>query len=309
MPTVAAPRHASRLGEARWSVWTTQAHLIVTDVAVLMAAEHLTHEWLAAVDVAASRFRSDSEVRRLAVTGARGEAISPLLAELIRVALDAAALTDGDVDPTLGNALVRLGYPGSGAATASPEPADPIAQQRRCSWSDIRLVGERLWLPEGVLLDLGATAKAHTADLVAQAIARQLGVGVLLSLGGDVRVAGELTPDEGWVVQVQDGPSQPSATVRLAGALALATSSTLHRTWQLGASSLHHVLDPATCRPTPVVWRTATVAADSCLLANTLSTACLVRGLRAPALLTAAGVAGRLVGADGSVYNLGGFPL
>ena len=307
MPTVAAPRHASRLGEARWSVWTTQAHLIVTDVAVLMAAERFTHEWLAAVDVAASRFRLDSEVRRLAMTGARGEAISPLLAELIRVALDAAALTDGDVDPTLGNALVRLGYPD--AATAAPEPADQIVQQRRCSWFDIRLVGDRLWLPEGVLLDLGATAKAHTADLVAQAIARQFGVGVLLSLGGDVRVAGESTPDEGWVVQIQDGPSEPSATVRLAGALALATSSTLHRTWRHGASSLHHVLDPATCIPAPVVWRTATVAADSCLLANTLSTACLVRGLRAPALLTAAGVAGRLVGADGSVYNLGGFPL
>ena len=307
MSTIAAPpRQARRLGEARWSVWTTRAHLIVTDPGALPEAESLTRKWLSAVDAAASRFRPDSEVRRLAAEGACGEVVSPLLAELIDVALAAAALTEGDVDPTLGNALLRLGYTGG---TGSTHPADGIVQQRPCSWSDIRLVGQRLWLPKGLLLDLGATAKAHTADVAAAAIAQQLGVGVLLSLGGDLRVAGEHTPDEGWVIQVQDGPAQPSATVRLAGTQALATSSTLHRTWQHGGSSLHHVLDPSTCRPAPIVWRTATVAADTCLLANTLSTACLVRGLRAPALLTEFGVAARLVAADGTVCNVGGFPI
>jgi thiamine biosynthesis lipoprotein len=117
MPSVALPiRGASRLGEARWDVWTTKAHLIVTDAGALPEAERITREWLEAVDAAASRFRPDSQVRRLAATGARGELVSPLLAELIRVALEAAALTDGDVDPTLGNALLRLGYEGAGVA-------------------------------------------------------------------------------------------------------------------------------------------------------------------------------------------------
>jgi thiamine biosynthesis lipoprotein len=307
MPSVSAPvRHASRLGEARWNVWTMQARLIVTDALALPEAERITRDRLDAVDVAVSRFRADSEVSRLATTGARGMTVSPLLADLIRVALEAAALTGGDVDPTLGNALLRLGYPG-GPAT-SPEPADALVLQRPCSWSDIRLIGERLWLPKGLLLDLGATAKAHTADLVAEAIAQQLDVGVLLNLGGDLRVAGAQTPEAGWVVQVQDGLAQPSVTVRLTGARAVATSSTLHRTWQHGGNSLHHVLDPATCRPAPRVWRTATVAADSCLLANTISTACLVRGLRAPALLAETGLAARLVAADGTVRNFGGFP-
>jgi FAD:protein FMN transferase len=306
MPSVVSPLQAQRLGEARWSVWTTQVHLIVTDAAALPEAERVTRGWLDAVDVAASRFREDSEVRRLASTGARGQQISALLAELIRVALGAAALTDGDVDPTLGNALLRLGYTGSAAPSA--ELAEAVFRQRRCHWSDIRLVGEQLWLPQGLLLDLGATAKAHTADLVAEAIAERLGVGVLLSLGGDLRVAGEQTPDDGWVVGIKDGPAEPSAAVRLTGARGVATSSTLHRTWQHQGSALHHVLDPATCRPATRVWRTATVAADTCLLANTISTACLVRGLRAPALLAETGLAGRLVAADGAVRNVGGFP-
>ena len=307
MPSVVAtPPKAGRLGEARWSVWTTQAHLIVTEAAALPEAERVTRGWLAAVDIAASRFRPDSEVRRLASTGADGHPVSPLLAQLIRVALDAAELTGGDVDPTLGNALLRLGYPGSDAPSAGS--TESILQQRRCHWSDIRLVGEQLWLPQGLLLDLGATAKARTADLVAEAIAEQLGVGVLLSLGGDLRVAGEPEPDGGWVVQIQDGPGEPSSSVRLTGARGVATSSTLHRTWEHQGRSLHHVLDPATCRPAARVWRTATVAADTCLLANTISTACLVRGLRAPALLADCGLAGRLVAADGAVLNAGGFP-
>jgi thiamine biosynthesis lipoprotein ApbE len=45
-------------------------------------------------------------------------------------------------------------------------------------------------VPAGVVLDLGATAKALAADRAALTIEAELGCGVLVNLGGDIRVAG-----------------------------------------------------------------------------------------------------------------------
>jgi thiamine biosynthesis lipoprotein len=69
---------------------------------------------------------------------------------------------------------------------------------------------------------------------------------------------------------------------------------------------LHHILDPRTGRPAPTAWRTVSVAAYSCLRANTLSTAAIVRGQAAPALLD--GVPARLVTPHLDVLRLGGWP-
>src|SRR5262245_16425382 len=97
-------------GIAQWSVWSTVARIVVTDPAALPRAENLVRGMLDAVDAAASRFRSDSEVSRLYHAGAGVFPVSPLLAELIETALVAARTTDGDVDPTVGSAMVAHGY-------------------------------------------------------------------------------------------------------------------------------------------------------------------------------------------------------
>jgi thiamine biosynthesis lipoprotein len=54
--------------------------------------------------------------------------------------------------------------------------------------------------------------------------------------------------------------------------------------------------------------RTATVAADSCVVANTASTAALVAGEDAVDRLVRAGLPARLVAVDGSVITLGAWP-
>ena len=304
----------TRSGVAEWPVWTTTARLVVTDRSVLVEAVALVFEQLARVDAAASRFRPGSEVCRLARGTGDPEPVSPLLAELLGVALAAAAATEGAVDPTLGGPLRDLGYVDRadgppGGVSPEPELPDPPRPtvRRPTSWADVRLDGRLLTMPAGTLLDLGATAKAYAADLCATMIADQFGCGVLVSLGGDLRAAGS-PPDGGWQVLVQDGPDEPASHVRLAGAAAIATSSTLHRTWRQGGRILHHVLDPATCRPAAPVWRTASVAADSCVRANTWSTAALVRGPAAERDLRRVGLAARLVAADGAVLRLGGWP-
>ena len=92
------------------------------------------------------------------------------------------------------------------------------------------LEGDTLRVPPGTLLDLGATAKAVAADRCAEEVAHRFGCGALVSLGGDLRAAGA-EPADGWNILVQDGDGEPASRIRLSGASAVATSSTLRRRW------------------------------------------------------------------------------
>jgi thiamine biosynthesis lipoprotein len=302
-------------GCAQWPVWSTTARVVTEDPRAVGQARTIVERRLADVELAASRFRADSEVRRCEAAHGRPVRISPLLTELVQVALDAAASTGGDVDPTLGTQLSALGYDRDITLLAEhPRAARPplVRVRRRAVWRDVTLEpgpdgGSTLTVPDGVLLDLGATAKAWTADACATQVADELGCGVLVSLGGDLRVAGP-DPEGGWTVLVQDGPTEPASTIRLDDARAVATSSTLTRTWRRGGHELHHVLDPVTTLPVKPVWRTVSVAAASCLEANVLSTAALVRRQAAPAMLRDRGAAARLVAREGAVVTVNGWP-
>ena len=85
-------------------------HLLVTDRTVLTHARQVVDSELDAVEIAASRFRPDSEIWVLAGADGGRTPVSPVLANLITAALSAARLTDGDVDPTVGSAMIALGY-------------------------------------------------------------------------------------------------------------------------------------------------------------------------------------------------------
>ena len=294
-------------GCTQWNVWGTTARILVTDTHRLEQAEVLVRAELAAVDEACSRFRPDSELERLPLRSGRPTRISGRLAELVATALAAASETDGDVDPTLGTALAALGYDRDfaeiaevtaiGARLLVVPPAD---------WRGIRLEGDLLSVPAGTRLDLGATAKAWAADRCAEIVAQRCETGVLVALGGDIASAG-CAPD-GWDVLVQDGAGEPATTVNLPSGAAIATSSTISRSWQHGNRTLHHILDPRTGYPATPVWRTASVVAETCVRANTLSTAAIVRGRPAGTWLQRLGAPARLVARDGSITTCGGWP-
>jgi thiamine biosynthesis lipoprotein len=293
---------------AQWPVWSTTARLVVTDPALLPAARDIAEQLLADVDAACSRFRLDSELAQLAP--GQPVYVSALLAQLVRTALAAADATDGLVTPTIGGAVIDSGYDRDWALMGSSVAlgGTTLRVRQAPSWRGIALHERCLTVPSGIRLDLGATGKAFTSDLIATAVAQRLGVGVLVGLGGDIATAGP-TPDGGWNVLVQDRPGDPSVTVALPPNGAIATSSTQGRRWLAGGQQMHHILDPRSCRPAETIWRTATVAAATCAQANSLSTAALILGREAPDWLRAEGSAARLVSAAGDVLCLNGFPL
>jgi thiamine biosynthesis lipoprotein ApbE len=311
MPTAPARADSGREAAASWRALGTLVRLVITDARCLAEARTMLEADLAAVDQTCSRFRPDSEIRTL--RAARGQQISPLLAEAITVALRAASLTDGDVDPTVGAAMSAIGYDSDFEHVNRTGPALPITVRTVPGWREVLLEGRILTMPEGIQLDLGATAKAWAADRSAARIASRLGCGVLVSLGGDIAVAGP-APDGGWRIRVQDvtgspddPPVGPYALVAIRDG-GLATSSTAARRWQRGGDLLHHILDPRTGRPAEPVWRTVSVAAGTCADANAASTAAVIRGRQALGWLATLGLPARLVDATGVVFTVAGWP-
>ncbi|RDH80108.1 FAD:protein FMN transferase [Mycolicibacterium moriokaense] len=300
-----ASEHVS-VATTEWQQWSTTMTIAVAEPDCLAAARAEVDCELDAVERAASRFRPDSEINALAATPGLPTPVSPLLAELLDAALAAAEVTDGDVDPTVGAALIALGYDRDFAGV---HRADPVAASMTipATWSMISLDDGLVTVPDGVTLDLGATAKAVAADRCAQRVHTATGSGVLVSLGGDIATAGP-APQGGWEVLVHDHDDDPAAAISLPAGASLATSSTVRRRWGAGTTPVHHILDPRTRRPAQPVWRTVSVAAPACFAANTVSTAAIVRGWRALDWIDFLGLPARLVDGDRVVHTVGGWP-
>ena len=98
--------------------------VLTTDAATLATATTVTEDVVDQLDRVASRFRADSEISRITAAAAVEDVhvvVSALLGGCLEAALHAADITDGLVDPTVGQAVAVTG---SFARAARPEPQD-----------------------------------------------------------------------------------------------------------------------------------------------------------------------------------------
>jgi FAD:protein FMN transferase len=277
----------------------------------LAQAQGVVESVIDAFDEACSRFRADSELSAVNAADGQPVQVSALMLEAVSAALRAARLTDGDVDPTVGGALIALGYDRDFAAVGARGARDlrivsVPGWQAVCADADAGTVRTA----RGVTLDLGATAKALAADRAAAQASAATGGGVLVALGGDIAVAGQ-APEAGWRVRVTDdhraGTRAPGQWISIRSG-GVATSSTTVRRWVTRSGPAHHLVNPATGRSSVGPWRTVSVAAASCLDSNVASTAAVIRGERAVAWLESLGLPARLVTVHGNVRHLAGWP-
>ncbi len=83
---------------------------MVTDAGSLLGAIEILHHEIDRIDRAASRFRADSEISGVHRANGAPVKVSGCLLDAVSAALRVAQITDGAVDPTVGNALIALGY-------------------------------------------------------------------------------------------------------------------------------------------------------------------------------------------------------
>jgi FAD:protein FMN transferase len=288
----------------------TTATAALTDPAGLVLARSRLLLELRALDLACSRFRTDSELTRLNRSGGRPTAVGELLLTALEAALAVARMTGGLVDPTVGRAMRGNGYDRTFSRLANGALVPVLAPAGRFEQIELDRDSGTVRIPAGVELDLGASAKALAADRLAAQIAADTGAGVLVSLGGNLAVGGP-PPPGGWIVGVDDDHATPAAAARARVAIesgGLASSGIRVRRWRTSAGDHHHIVNPRTGRPSPSPWSTVTVAAASCLDANAASTASIVLGRGAPDWLAARRLPARLARLDGGVVHVAGWP-
>ena len=306
----------------------TTACVVAERPADLIAARRALEVEIERIDLACSRFRPDSDLAGVHRSAGAPVRIGGALVEALQVAMHAAEVTSGLVDPTVGANVIALGYdrdfaavqqrvdtaiPGAGAARPLPPPPGWRAIELDVDTRTVRV-------PRGAVLDLGATAKALAVDRAART-AQQVCVGsVVVGIGGDIAVAGR-PPDGGWSIRIADrhrggepAPAADSGQTSSGTACvalrdgALATSSTAFRRWRFGGRECHHIVDPRTGLPTANRWCTVSVAGATCVDANTASTAAIVLGDDAPSWLASRRLPSRLVAVDGTITHVAGWP-
>jgi thiamine biosynthesis lipoprotein len=279
---------------------TTVEVLLVPDVAV-DEAERAVAEALgeiARVEDMASRFRPESELSRLNAAGAIDASVD--LLRLVGLAMSLRDVTGGRFDPTVRGAMLAAGYdrtlddvPVDGPPAGPAVPAGGVV--------DIDRRSGRITLGEGLTIDLGGIAKGWAADRAADVLG--LAGACLVSVGGDIAVRGRLD-GEPWPVGIvrSDGP----ATLGLSAG-GMATSGVDRRRWRRGGVEMHHVIDPATGRPSDTDLVRVTAVAEDAAHAEAWATALLLAGAtRARAEADERGLPAVLVGADGNTTDAGG---
>ncbi len=221
------------------------AHLLVVGGAEALATAAV--ERIEDLEARWSRFRPDSELSLLNGMPGRPIAVSPETYDLITRAVYAWQVTGGAFDPTVLSSLLASGYDRSfELIDASADAAPPVLMPAPgCGGIETDPATSSVLLPGGVTIDPGGIGKGLAADIVVRELLAVGAAGAMVSLGGDVRVAGRPPRGAVWSIGVDDPFDPPAELTRVhLTDGAVATSSRLRRSWVRGGETVHHLIDP-----------------------------------------------------------------
>ncbi|NMM90222.1 thiamine biosynthesis protein ApbE [Rhodococcus sp. SRB_17] len=279
LPSAGANPHATVLREGK-ALMGTQVSLVAEGESEAVRAA-VAHAWRDMERLAALMTRYEPGSAVSAINRAAGRHAVPVPAELMAVLQSAQSLavqTGGAFDATVG--ALQAWHFGTGQH-ALPAPADIEAQRRLVGYRGLELdarAGTARLARRGMALDLGGIAKLPILEAGMETLKRHGIANALLNGGGDVLVAGQLR-GRPWRVGLRD----PRAPERVLGVLALqgqaivASSGDYERFFMAQGERQHHILDPATGRPTHGPHGVSLLASDAASV-NGLGAAMMVLG-------------------------------
>jgi thiamine biosynthesis lipoprotein len=261
-----------------------------------------------------SRFLPHSDITLLNNSPGSWIDVDPSTITLVASMIEAWRATDGAFDPSVLPILVDAGY---GASIDDPWKVTILPDGQLVALGtdggptmgeiEIDPSGGAIRLPAGLTLDPGGIGKGLAADIAVQRLL-DLGVsGALVSIGGDMTMAGTAPSSEagGWSISVEDpDPSNGELCRLVVSGGGVATSSTRSRRWVRAGRERHHVVDPRLAAQSSTDLATVTVIARSGWLAEAHATAALLAGSGgAMDHLDRHGLTGLAVGLDGSLQS------
>lgn len=184
----------------------------------------------------------------------------PEVMELLERSLEMYDQTNGKVNAAMGSVL-GIWHECRTEASADPEHARVPEMEElqkaaeHMDMHEVQLDPEKntVYLPDAQMqLDVGAVAKGYTAQKICDELREAGAVSVLLSIGGNVQTIGRRGDGKPWRVGIQnpDTGSQQSYlhAVKLED-MALVTSGSYQRFYEVDGVRYHHIIDPDTLMP------------------------------------------------------------
>ena len=228
-----------------------------------------------------SRTIEGSDVWRINHAQGQPVEVSDDTIAILEVARQVSDLSGGAFDVTIAPVSTMWDFT-SGAAVV-PD-ADAIAEAAaKVDYNRMQIEGNRVTLPEDMMIDLGGIAKGYIADAVKEYLAGRGVESAVLSFGGNIVTIG-LKPDGSpWKVGIQDidKPTGEYMLVALNFGGSTVTSGIYERGFEADGVYYHHILDPNTGWPVQNELASVTIFSDSSMWGDALATAAFSLGTQA----------------------------
>jgi thiamine biosynthesis lipoprotein len=256
-----------------------------------------------------TRFSPSSELSRVNDFAPDPVAVSQETFDLVRLAVEGWRTTNGQFDPTVGTAMVGLGYDRSFPELDGHERSvEAFSPADGCSGVILDDCEMTIAVPTGTNLDLGGVGKGYAADLVATHMLDRGAVSAFVNVGGDARFVGGDELDGGWTLEVED-PFDATRSLAILAVMqgGVATSARTRRRWVTSIGDAHHLIDPATGIPANTGVAQVTVLAAEAAWAEIIAKAAfLAGGGEGPRLVASSGAAALFVTDTGRLLRAGG---
>ena len=203
--------------------------------------------------------------------------VSDDLAEIIQRGKEIFQETDGLFDDTIYPLMELWGFPTGEYHVPSGEEIENLLPD--VDGGTVEISGNTVTLGEGQQIDLGGIAKGYTSQRIAKIYKKDGVKSGVISLGGNVQAIGTKTDGSRWKVGVQS----PDDTESMIGAYeaadeAVITSGAYERYFEKDGKTYHHIIDPATGKPSEKDLKSVTIISKNGTLSDTLSTTLFVMG-------------------------------
>ncbi|MGZ5056375.1 MAG: FAD:protein FMN transferase [Methylobacter sp.] len=253
-------------------------HLYTSSLSDAEAITYSAIQEVLRIEAYYSRYRADSFLSQINNTAQRGDVIDvdEETAGLLDYAYACYKKSDGLFDITAG--ILHRAWDFSAVHLPKQAVIDqllPYIGLNKVQWQSPYLC----FPVSGMELDFGGIGKEYAADRAA-AVCVSLGIEHgLVDLGGDIFVIGPHPSQEPWQIGIchPRNPDIPIATVEVNRG-ALATSGDYERFIEIAGRRYCHLLDPKSGWPVHGL-SSVSVLADQCLLAGSIASIAMLKGL------------------------------
>lgn len=221
--------------------------------------------------------KEDSEISKLNKSGCA--ALSDDTAVMVAKALDLYKSTGGAFDITVLPLMELWGFTTQEYYVPTEDEIQSTLQRvgaDKLTWDEST---KTLTLGDKQEIDLGGIAKGFTSSRIMEIFKKDGVTCGMVSLGGNVHLLGTKQDGSAWRVGIQD----PNNTDDMLGVLeandcAVITSGAYERNFEKDGVTYHHIIDPATGKPSNSGLTSVTIVSKDGTLADGLSTSLFVMG-------------------------------